>query len=159
MTAPASRCACCGNNSVRPRTGAGRFRPYRMMPALALPGDLPIPTCGRCHAQYIDGATADALSQALHAAFEAELRRRAREAVAQVCKHISQRRLEKLIGLSQGYLSRLHAEQGTPSAALVALLALLAQDPPARLREVEVRWVTAYPLRAASNSEGAASRR
>lgn len=152
MRPPASLCAHCGHRTVRPRAGAGRFRPYRMMPALALPADFPIPTCSRCCAEYIDGTTSGALSQVLHAAFETELRRRAREAVAEVCRYISQRRLEKLLGLSQGYLSRLHGEHGTPSTALVTLLALLAQEPPARLREVELSWTSAYPIHAAPSS-------
>lgn len=142
MPGHASLCACCGNRTVRPRVGAGRFKPYRMMPALALPDDFPIPTCSRCRAEYIDGPTADALSHALLAAFEEDLRRRARAAVAEVCGHISQRRLEKLVGLSQGYLSRLHGGHGTPSAALVALLTLLARDPLVRLRELEISWLT-----------------
>jgi hypothetical protein len=111
-----------------------------MMPALAVPADFPIPACTRCHAEYIDGSTAESLALIMTPAFEEVLRRRARNAVAQVCIHISQRKLETLIGLSQGYLSRLHGGHGTPSAALVALLTLLAREPHPRLRELEMIW-------------------
>ena len=101
MNSPASRCARCGNRSVRPRAGEGRFRPFRMLPALAVPSGFPIPICGRCYTEHIDPSTADTLSQVLTAAYEEELRRRVREAVAEVCKFISQRKLEKLTNPSQ----------------------------------------------------------
>lgn len=142
---PVSRCVRCGNRSIRPRVGAGRFRPFRMMPALPVPADFPIPVCTRCYTEYIDGSTAESLTKIMTAAFEEEMRRRARNAVAQVCTHISQRKLEKLLGLSQGYLCRLHGGHGTPSAALVALLTLLAREPYLRLREVEMIWVELQP--------------
>ena len=67
---PASHCSCWGNRSVRPRVGAGRFRPYRMLPALTVPADLEIPTCSRSHAEYMDGSAAETLSQAMKAAYE-----------------------------------------------------------------------------------------
>ena len=54
--------------------------------------------------------------------------------------HISQRRLELLIGLSQGYLSRLRIGAGNPSAELVSHLAMLAHDPKTRLAELERYW-------------------
>jgi transcriptional regulator with XRE-family HTH domain len=52
---------------------------------------------------------------------------------------IKQRFLELLLGLSQGYLSRLSAGDGTPSAALVALLALVA-DEPHHLETIRRNW-------------------
>ena len=140
MPVPASRCSCCGNRSVRPRVGAGRFRPYRMFPALAIPADFAIPTCSSCCAEYIDGSAAELLSQVMKAAFEDELRDRARETIASLCRYVSQRQLEKLLGLAQGYLSRLHAGSGTPSAPLIALLTFLAKDPLTRLQELEMNW-------------------
>jgi len=54
--------------------------------------------------------------------------------------HISQRRLELLIGQSQGYLSRLRIGAGNPSAELVSHLAMLAHDPKTRLAELERYW-------------------
>ena len=145
MPPHASRCARCGGRSIRRRTGVRRFRPFRMMPAVPLPADLAIPTCARCYTEHIDEKTAETLAAALLVAYESELRRRAREAVAAVCQYTSQRQLERLVGLSQGYLCRLHAGQGTPSAALVALLALLAREPWARLRELELIWASEPP--------------
>ncbi len=72
------------------------------------------------------------------------LRAAARVALLALCPgHISQRALERLLGVSQGYLSRLRASHGAavPSAALVAALALLANDPGRRLDELQDYWV------------------
>lgn len=133
-------CKCCGTRRVRRRASAGQTMPYRMFAALHVPADLAIPACSHCGAQAIDAQTADALASALASAFTGELRHRGREALAEVCRHMSQRRLEKLIGLSQGYLCRVLSGRSTPSVALVALLTLLAKDPQARLDELELAW-------------------
>ena len=139
-TARSTVCNRCGMRRVRKRACAGRTQPYRMFAALSVPPELAIPTCSRCGEQSIDGQTADALAAGLASAFTAELRHRGREALAEVCRYISQRRLEKLIGLSQGYLCRLLSGRSTPSVALVALLTLLAKAPQERLHELEHAW-------------------
>ncbi len=73
-------------------------------------------------------------------AFLTDLRTRVRIAVDILSHHISQRKLEHLLQLSQGYLSRLRAGVSNPSAELVANLAMLCQDPPTRLLELERFW-------------------
>jgi hypothetical protein len=70
------------------------------------------------------------------------LRARARDAIKTLCPdHIPQRELERLLGLSPGYLCRLRSLKGTstPSAAMVSTLALLARDP-ARINELREYW-------------------
>ena len=69
-----------------------------------------------------------------------ELRRLIRQEIDRLIPFISQRRLEVLAGLSQGYLSRLRSGDGTPSATLVCALALLARDPKGRLQELQGYW-------------------
>jgi hypothetical protein len=131
------RCLRCGQNGVRNQARAGRTVSYRTLPAFPLPADFPLPTCRYCHAEYPDAETLAALDKVLVLPYVRELQRRTRYAVGEVCACISQRRLELRLGLSQGYLSRLCAGSGRPSAPLVALLMLLALDPPARLAELE----------------------
>lgn len=53
---------------------------------------------------------------------------------------ISQRQLELVLGLSQGYLSRLLSGRGKPSTPLVLLLDLLSLSPKQTLREVRRFW-------------------
>lgn len=137
---PAIRCPKCRQKAVRLRTRPGRTVHFRNMKALSVPDDIPIPTCSRCSSEYIDPKTAARLDVGLLEAYRGELRRRVRRAIDLVTEHISQRRLELLLGLSQGYLSRLRAGNGNPSPELVGHLALIAHDPPARLLELERFW-------------------
>ena len=137
---PHERCPHCGAKSVRARKGAGRTIPYRTMPTMELPVDLEIPSCGRCMRLYLDRMDAETLSNALQEQFLASLHTRICIAIDTLSQHISQRRLERLLGLSQGYLSRLRAGAGNPSPELVCHLALLCQDPEARLAELERFW-------------------
>jgi hypothetical protein len=71
-----------------------------------------------------------------------ELRQRAEAALRQISRHISQRALERLLGLSQGYLTRMRFERldAAPSVPLVALLALLSVDPAQRIKELRTYW-------------------
>lgn len=136
----ARECPKCGAKQVRKRARPGRTAPYRNMQALALPDDFAIPTCGRCHHEFYDEETLAALQPVLQKAYQQALQRRVRQAIDAVTRYTSQRRLEQLLGLSQGYLSRLRAGAGTPSPELVSNLALIARDPAARLRELERYW-------------------
>lgn len=139
---PATRCPRCRRKAVRPRMRPGRTARFRTMKALPVPEDIPIPTCGRCGAECIDPETAALLNAVLAETYRSVLRRRARRVIDIVTGHISQRRLELLLGLSQGYLSRLRAGHSSPSPELVSHLAVLAIDPPARLHELEQFWAT-----------------
>ena len=118
----------------------GRTAHYRNMTALPVPADLPIPTCGRCFDEYLDEEAAPTIQAALAAAYTGELRRRVRQAIDALMKVISQRKLELLLGLSQGYLSRLRAGLSNPSPELVSHLALIACDPKPRLSELHRYW-------------------
>ena len=147
MTTPSQRPACqrCGSHTVRPMQRAARSVSYRVFPALPLPADLPIPTCGRCHAECLDLETTGLLHQFLPRIYEAELRRLAEQEIRALSPYISQRQLELRIGLAQGYLSRLLARAGNPSSALVLLLGLIAKDPQARLNEIQAYWQAPRP--------------
>ena len=105
--------------------------PGNSRPQIAVSNQLP---------DWLSPETAARLNVALVEAYRDALRRRVRSAIDLVTEHISQRRLELLLGLSQGYLSRLRAGNGNPSPELVGHLALIAHDPPARLLELERFW-------------------
>ena len=138
MNSAAFPCVRCGSRQVTLRQRSGRTYSYRVFPALTVPTNVGIPTCGRCHAEYIDEQTASALEADLAAEYKQELSRRAQRAIADLAPHAAQAAMERLVDLSQGYLSRIHGGHGTPSAQLVVLLALLAQDPSL------LEWVSRY---------------
>lgn len=133
------RCIRCGAKAVKPRPGKGRTTRFRHIPAMAIPDSLPVPTCGRCQSEYL--VESESLAKELQAAYLRTLRIRARDALMRLTEHISQRWLEWHLGLSQGYLCRIQAGAGNPSAELVSQLALLCQDPVTRLAELERFWL------------------
>ncbi len=137
---PASLCASCGSKTVRKRGRPGRTASYRNMPALPIPEHFPIPTCSRCRQEFVDPQTASELEGVLRELYRSSLKTRVRWAIDQLMQVVSQRRLEMLLGLSQGYLSRLRSGDGTPSPELVNHLAMIARDPRARLNEIESYW-------------------
>lgn len=127
MTTPsASRCPCCSSTQLIATRRPGRALRYRNT-ALTLPTDLPLPSCRRC--RYEDLSPATLPSGLLESLYRSSLRERARLAIARLRPHLSQKKLELLLNLSHGYLCRLGAGDGVPSAPLVSLLALLADHP------------------------------
>jgi len=132
------RCTTCGKGKVNPLAKAGRTATYKNMMGLVLPEDLAIPTCGSCGGQWIDRATALAMDEALEWQYQSRLRDLAVAHLEKLgAQEITQRRLEQILGLSQGYLSKIRSGTSRPSPMLVNCLYLLAADPERRLREVE----------------------
>ena len=138
----AGQCPCCGRHAVRPVAQPGRVCRYRNA-ALTLPADLPVPTCGRCKHMLLSFEAVPGLAAALEATYRAELIQRAAVEIKRLGRAYSQRQTQEVIDLSLGYLSRLQAGDGVPSASLVSLLALLCFDP-TRLEELARYW--ALPL-------------
>jgi hypothetical protein len=136
------RCRECGEGMIVPLAKEGRRMPYRNMTGLAVPSTLAIPTCNYCGNEWIDPKTAQAIDEALQGAYTDELHKRLVAAIDTIMKatEIPQRRLEQLLGLSVGYISRLRAGRGDASAQVVSALALLAQDPKRRLKELDQLW-------------------
>ena len=134
------KCKECGKGKIRPTARAGRSMPYRNMKALEIPADFLIPTCDKCGAEWIDESTAEALDEALEKAYRRILRERVKKAIDVIAKYVSQKRLESLLGISQGYLSRLRSGERDPSPELVSNLVLISRDPAARVEELEQLW-------------------
>jgi len=140
------RCRECGDGSIRPFAKPGRTMPYRTMPALAIPAELAIPTCDRCGAEWIDEQTTTLLDDALEKEYRVALRARLDAALQRIGEmdEVSRRKIERLLGLSEGYLSRVAHDRGNPSAQLVSALALVARDPKRRISELERLWGEEY---------------
>lgn len=145
-------CGECGKRAVEALVVPGRRSPFRNFPALEVPAELPIPTCGNCGAEWIDRQTAEKLDSALAEQGSRVLAQVARQAIEALSATTSQRELEAALGLSAAYLSKVRHGKESPSAPLVALLALLAARP-ARLEEVERVWATGLlPVRVVSDN-------
>lgn len=130
------RCPCCGAAQLATTRRAGRFIRYRNT-ALTLPPELPLPSCRRC--RYEDLSLASLPNGLLESLYRSSLRERAQIEIKRLRQNISQNRLELLLNLSHGYLCRIGAGDGVPSAPLVSLLALLA-DHPELIEQLEEYW-------------------
>ena len=134
----ARQCPCCGRHSLRLTREPGRACRYRHM-YLTLPPELPVPTCLRCRHMVLTYESVPQLDSTLKATFRAELVHRASVEISHLSAFYSQRRLERELDLSQGYLSKLCSGDSVPSAVLVSLLALLSSDP-SRVEELKGYW-------------------
>ena len=74
------RCAACGAAGTVGQVARLRRVTHRGV-ALALPATLALTECSSCHELWLDDAEADRYSAAVDAAYDAELRRRAIEAL------------------------------------------------------------------------------
>ena len=145
----ASKCPCCGHRTLRPTAKAHRVCRYRLA-VLALPTRLLVPTCSRCKHTLLSFEAVPELAVTLDAAYRAELSRRAAAEITLLKRVYYLRQLEIQLDLSHGYLSRLRAGDGIPSAALVSLLALLRVEPN-RLDELNAYWALPLPSEPTAN--------
>lgn len=118
-------CPLCGG-SVEMRRSEPGTRAYRNMERLPVPS-VELPVCSQCGEEWLDKEATERLHDALEGAYAKALHKRAEWALDLLQKAIPQRELERLLGLSVGYLSKLRAGKKT-SASLTAALLLLAKD-------------------------------
>ncbi len=136
------RCIQCREGMVGPRTGPGRTTWMGNLRELPIPDHIATLACDSCGAQYIGGEAAS-VAEAVRPAYEARLRElAARAADALVRAGTRSGDLERLLGLSQGYLARVRSGKA-PSEALTLLLILLAEKPRVRLAEAGRLWARA----------------
>ncbi len=119
-----------------PTARAGRTARYRSLAGLPVPDDFEIPTCEQCGSEWVDGATAEAMDTVLERVYRQQLQSSVAADLQRLNEHVTQRRLEESLGLSQGYLSKVRSGASRPSAVLARCLRLLAADPEHRLREM-----------------------
>lgn len=127
-------CPQCGEGIIRPRTAAGRRSPFRNIPDVEIPESVAIPTCTVCNEEWYDARTTEVLQEALQSAYQEALVSKAVSAVETLKRHCTQQELERRLGLSAGYLSKIKGGKDV-SSPLVCLLLLLAHDP-GRLTEL-----------------------
>lgn len=128
MTTNERPCAACGKGVVR-RTGrAGRVDVYKGL-TLPLPADLALNECDACGEMYATVADAESIDLALATAYAAHVRGRVESSIGRLqAAGLSLAAVERELGLSEGYLSKIR-KSVEPSFQLVALLAVIAENP------------------------------
>ena len=139
MMSKVFRCVECGKGMVRRLAKAGRTDVHKTM-KLKIPARIKIPTCDACGAEFVDDQAARDIDAALEVSYRKRLHVLARRAIDVLSEHTQPTELERKLGLSQGYLSRLKNGSRDPSPDLVVVLSFLARAPKTRLRELEDIW-------------------
>lgn len=152
------RCHECGTGRVVPLAKAGRRERYRTM-MLEIPARVEIPTCNHCGAEWMDPATARAIDEALKRVYQESLRARLNEALTKIRARTSMRQVESLLGLSEGYLSKVSNSRSDPSAELVSNLGIISMNPPERLHDLETFWTRPIPTRGVPSTNRKGGRR
>jgi len=112
-----------------------------MMKNLPIPDDVPMLQCDRCGTEYADDETAEAVDRALKAVHDQRLRQMAIEAMDVIEEAgVPAAVIEKLLGLSGSYLSRLRSSNRTPSPQLVLHLRKIALSPSAQVLDIQRLW-------------------
>lgn len=122
------RCTACGTGIVRRSAKAGRVDVYKGL-EFALPADLVLTACEACGERYTNLADAEKIDAALSEAYAAHVRTRIEASIGRLQEAgLSLATVEKELGLSEGYLSKIR-KSVEPSFQLVALLAVIAENP------------------------------
>ena len=137
-------CPACGLGQVEPAAGPGRRWSYKAISDLEVPESVAIPTCSGCGEVWVDDATTEALNAALEPVYRSALVVKAEKAIESLRVTYRQRMVEKRLGLSAGYLSKLRQTDRAPSAALVAALMVLAEHPE-QVVELASLWSVSPP--------------
>lgn len=107
-------CFACGAGTVAMRDVQGRLVRYRDLAQVMIAEALVVPACDRCDEMLLDGAQTRRLAEILQLAYVAERQRQMQHAVKAftAARNTTQGVAERLLGLSQGYLSKLlHGER------------------------------------------------
>lgn len=133
-------CPSCNKGEVKDVARVGRRMHFRNIPDLEVPAEVAIPTCLNpdCGEEWMDRAVSARVDEAMKEAYQVALTAKAEAAISKLKKKAPQRDLEKLLGLSAGYLSKLKQGKET-TAPLVATLMLLAANP-SRVDELRALW-------------------
>jgi len=135
-------CPACNKGSIVDLKKPGRRTPYRNIPDLEIPAELAIPTCDHCGEEWVDAATSARLDDALKEAYQSVLPAKVENALRQLTEAgVTQQELERLLGLSVGYLSKLKSGKET-STQLIGMLMMLAAEPSVRVDELRELWRT-----------------
>lgn len=135
-------CPQCNRGEIESRPGPHRRMAWRHIPDLALPEALELPTCSACGELWLDAKATRRVQEALEAEYRRQLTLKAERALDSLRAHLPQRDLERLLGVSAGWLSKVRNGR-EPSAPMSALLMLLAERPE-RVEELRRLW-SAHP--------------
>jgi hypothetical protein len=129
-------CYFCGKGTIAPRNLRGSVLPYRDEREIPVEGDVFVPTCDACGESLLDEDTSKALDAVLEPAYRRLRAERVQNELSSALSalRITQGDLERLLGLSPGYVSKLLKGKRVAETSLYRFVHLLNANPKFGLR-------------------------
>jgi hypothetical protein len=129
-------CYFCGKGTIVPRNLRGSVLPYRDEREIPVEGDVFVPTCDGCGESLLDEDTSKALDAVLEPAYRRLRAERVQNELSSALSalRITQGDLERLLGLSPGYVSKLLKGKRVAETSLYRFVHLLNANPKFGLR-------------------------
>ncbi len=131
-------CFSCDEGTIALGNARGLVARYRDEREVPIDVDLLVRLCDHCGEMLLDADAAARLDAVLEPSYRRLKVRRVMEEVEGIraALGISQRDLERLIGVSDGYISKLLHGRRVPKATTLRLLHLIRADPHAAVRRI-----------------------
>jgi len=130
------KCTECGQGKITARLGPGRVWRYRVL-EIEMPSDVATLECNHCGARYVSAENAEAHDGALAPLYAKRLAKEVEVSLKRL-EGVPRNEIERALGLSHGYFSRILAGDRTTSPELVALLHLASKS--GSLEKVQALW-------------------
>lgn len=132
------KCAACGVGTVAPVARPGRVWRYKQID-VAVPADLVVRTCDNCGEEYIHASEAKAFDEAMEPIYRETVREKLMAALVALEPVAPMTRIERILPVSEGYLSKLKLGRAEASPQIVSALCMLATSPQS-LETLEALW-------------------
>jgi hypothetical protein len=129
-------CYFCGEGTIVPRNLRGSVLQYRDEREIPVEADVFVPTCDACGESLLNDETSKALDAVLEPAYRRLRAERLRHELGRALSalKITQADLERLLGLSPGYVSKLIKGKRVAETSLYRFVHLLNANPEFGLR-------------------------
>jgi len=134
----ARECPACQEGTIDMRNIRGLAVPFRDEPAVVIDEDLIVPRCDNCGEILLNEKLAAAYDAVAQQSYERQRITQQKEEIEKALSalRVNQSELETLLGVSQGYVSKLMRGEKVTSATTVRFLHVLSSDPPRAVRSL-----------------------
>ena len=131
-------CPVCDEGTVESRNLRGVSVPFRDEPAVLIDEDLLVPQCDTCGEMLLNDRVAAVYDHVLQRLYERQRINQQKREIERALSalRVNQSELEALLGVSQGYVSKLLRGEKVTSATTVRFLHVLSSDPPMAVRSL-----------------------
>ncbi len=135
LASSSRRCVACGTGKLEPTNVCGMAFSYRDERALVADASLILPVCTCCGETRLDAEQTDALDAVLERAYVRKRHADAATIIGRLLETgLSQVDVERVLGLSRGYISKVRRGERTVSGSTLRELVMLAAYPRENLR-------------------------